>query len=66
MADKCFSRNLISDETYRAITELNITNSDKTRKVLMNVKETISRNSGAYAEFLKVLDESGFKQLVKT
>ena len=66
VADKCFSRNLISDETYRAITELNITNSDKTRKVLMNVKETISRNSGAYAEFLKVLDESGFKQLVKT
>ena len=66
VADKCLSRNLISDETYHGILQLNMTNSDKTRKLLMNVKETISRNSGAFAEFLDVLDESGFKQLVKT
>ena len=65
LADKCISRNLISDETYRAILELNITKSDKTRKLLMNVKETISRNSGAFAEFLEILDEiSGCEQLV--
>ena len=65
MADKFFSRNLISDETYRAIFELNMTKSDKTRKLLMNVKETISENSGAFTEFLEVLDdESGCERLV--
>ena len=64
LADKCISRNLISDETYRAIIELDITKSDKTRKLLMNVKET-TRNSRDFAKFLEVLDEiSGCKQLV--
>ena len=64
MADKCFSKKLISDETYSVMLELNMTNSVKTRKLLMNVKKTISRNSGAFAEFLEVLDESGCERLV--
>ena len=65
LADKCISRNLISDETNRVIFELNITKSEMTRKLLMNVKETISRNSGDFAKFLEVLDEiDGCEQLV--
>ena len=66
VADKCFSKKLILDETYYAILELNMTNSVKTRKLLMNIRKTISRNSGAFAEFLEVLDEiSGCDQLVQ-
>ena len=65
VADKCFSKKLILDETYYAMLELNMTNSDKTRKLLMNIRKNISRSSGAFAEFLEVLDEiSGCEQLV--
>ena len=42
-----------------------MTNSIKTRKFLMNTRKKISRSSGAFAEFLEVLDEiSGCEQLV--
>ena len=59
VADGCISDRLISDDTYAAMLELNMTNADKTRKLLMNVKQTISMNSEAFMKFLEVLEKVG-------
>lgn len=52
----CYSQYLISEDTYRAVLELNLTNADKAMKVLLNVKETIEQKVDMFAEFVHVLD----------
>ena len=66
LSDKCYSKFLISEDTRKAILELNLTNSDKTAKLLLNVKETIKQRPEKYEEFVGVLAETTcFEHLVE-
>ncbi len=64
IADYCYSKNLISDDTYSEIVELNISNADKTRKLLVDVKQNISSKTKAFKDFCEVLEICEFSDLV--
>ena len=59
VADLCFSKNLVSEETFTSILELNMTSADKTRRLLMNIKQTISHDSNAIDKLCCILTEVG-------
>ena len=59
LAGHCWSKELISEQTYSEVVDLNITNADKTRKVLMNVKSNISLQPDALDKFCDILDHIG-------
>ena len=53
----CYSHYLISEDTHRAVLELNLTNADKAIKLLLNVKQTIEQRKDMFQEFIAVLDD---------
>ena len=57
LSAKCYSKSLISEDTRKAILELSSTNSDKTAKVLLNVKEIVKQRPELYEKFVEVLVE---------
>ena len=59
VADHCWNEGIVSAETYAYILELNLTSADKTRKLLMNIKQTISRVPNAMDKFCCILTEVG-------
>ena len=59
VADHCLCEGLVSEETYTSILELNMTSADKTRKLLLNIKQTISQVPNAMAKFCCILTEVG-------
>ena len=66
VSSSCFARSLISEDTYKFVLELNITNAEKTRRVLLNVKQTIQQQEEKFQEFVDILHEvSGCGHLAK-
>ncbi len=63
IADYCYSKNLISDDTYSKIVELNVSKGD-TRKLLVDVKQNISSKTEAFEDFCEVLEICEFSDLV--
>ena len=62
----CFSQCLISEDTYKAVLELNLTNADKARKVLLNVQQTVAVDKNMFEKFIAVIDcTECSKQLAK-
>ena len=59
VAYHCLREGLVSEETYTSILYLNITSTDKTRKLLMNFKQTISHVPNAMDKFCCILTEVG-------
>ena len=59
VADHCLSEGLVSEGTYTSILELNMTSADKTRKLLMNIKQTISQDPNAIDKLCCILTEVG-------
>ena len=59
LSHKCFGKGLISEGTYKSILELNLTNSEKTARLLLNVKQTIEQKQEMLEKFVNVLDELG-------
>lgn len=59
LGDKCFSKGLISEGTYKRILELNSTHHEKTAQILLNVKQTIEQKPEMFETFVNVLDELG-------
>ena len=59
VADHCLSEGLVSEETYTSLLELNMTSADKTRRLLMNIKQTISQEPNAMDKFCCILTEVG-------
>ena len=57
LSHKCFGKRLISDDSYKRILELNLTNSEKTARLLLNVKQTIEQKQEMFEKFVNVLDE---------
>ena len=58
VSDRCLAQGLISDSTRSHILELSIvTNEDKTRKLLEDVKKLIKINSVSFDIFLRILKE---------
>lgn len=51
----CYSRYLISEDTHKAVLELNLTNADKAMKVLLNIKQTIQQKKDMFKEFIDLL-----------
>ncbi len=64
IADYCYSKNLISDDTYSEIVELNISKAGKTRNLLMDVEQNISSKTEAFEDFCEVLEICEFSDLV--
>ncbi len=64
IADYCYSKNLISNDIYSEIVELNISKADKTRKLLMDVEQNISLRTEAFEDFCEVLKNCEFRDLV--
>ena len=52
----CYSHYLISEDTHRAVQELNLTNADKAIRVLLNVQQTIQQKAYLFKEFINLLD----------
>ena len=59
LSHQCYGKGLISEGTYKSILELNLTNSEKTARLLLNVKQTIEQKQEMFEEFVNVLDELG-------
>ena len=59
VADECWSEDLISEETYDAVMDLNLTNADKARRLLKNVLQTISCDPQAFEKFRDIVDKFG-------
>ncbi len=64
IADHCRSKKLISRQTCREIMDLNISNADKTRKLLVDVEQNISSKIEAFEDFCEVLKICEFNDLV--
>ena len=54
---KCYSKYLISEDTFHSINELNLTNAEKAVKVLLNVEQIVQQKKEKFEEFVKVLSE---------
>lgn len=65
VADHCLSKELMSEETYDAIMECNLTNADKSRRLLKNVRQTISLKPDALDKFGVILNELELVDLIK-
>ena len=59
VADHCWSEGLVSEETHTSILELNMTSVNKTRRLLMNIKQTISQEPNAMDKLRFILTEVG-------
>ena len=59
VADECWSDDLISEETYDAVMDLNLIDADKARKLLKNVQHTISCDPQAFEKFHVIVDKFG-------
>ena len=59
VADECWSDDLISEETYDAVMDLNLIDADKARKLLKNVLQTISCDPQAFEKFRVIVDKFG-------
>ena len=57
VADECWSKDLISVETYDAVMDLNLTNANKARRLLKNVWQTISCDPQAFEKFCGIVDK---------
>lgn len=58
LADVCRGKELISHDTYCEIMDLNVTNIDKARRLLMNISTTIEKNPSAFDMFTVALSEA--------
>lgn len=56
VSSSCYSHYLISEDTLKAVLELNLTNADKATKVLLNVKQTIEQKKDMFGKFISILD----------
>ena len=66
VADHCLSEGLVSEETYTSILELNMTSGNMTRRLLMNIKQTISQEPNAMDKLCCILTEvGGYDSVVK-
>ena len=59
VADECWGEDLISEETYDAVMDLNLIDADKARKLLKNVRQTISCDPQAFEKFHVIIDKFG-------
>ena len=59
VADECWSEDLISEETCDAMLDLNLIDADKARKLLKNVRQTISCDPQAFEKFRVIVDKFG-------
>ena len=59
VADECWSEDLISEETYDAVMDLNLTNADKARRLLKNVMQTISCDPQGLERFRGIVVKFG-------
>ena len=57
LSHKCYGKRLISEDTYKCIQQLNLTDSQKTARLMLNVKQTIEQKQEMFEEFVNVLDE---------
>ena len=57
LSHKCYGKRLISEDTYKCIQQLNLTDSQKTARLMLNVKQTIEQKQEMFEEFIIVLDE---------
>ena len=59
LSHKCYGKRLISEDTYKCIQQLNLTDCQKTARLMLNVKQTIEQKHEMFEEFVNVLDELG-------
>ena len=59
VCDECLSRSLISEDLYESLLQLNASDADKARRVLLNVKQVIALREEKFQEFVEVLREVG-------
>ena len=59
VCDECLSRSLISEELYESLLQLNASDADKARRVLLNVKQVVALHEEKFQEFVEVLREVG-------
>ncbi len=65
VADHCWSRKIISKETYSDILQLNKSNSDRTRQLLLNIYSNMTSNPEVLETFCDILVQiGGFDELV--
>ena len=57
VSDYCISVGLISEDTYDNIIQLDLTNKDKARILLSNIRTTLSSNAKAYDDFIIVIEK---------
>ena len=57
VSDSCYSAQLITDEAYNNVL-MTSCEDEKTRKLLVSVRDTISISRGCFEKFLKVLEET--------
>ena len=57
MCDECYGRSLISEEMYESLLQLNASDAEKARRMLLNVKQVIALHEEKFQEFVEVLRE---------
>ena len=58
VADYCISVGLISEDTYDNIIQRDLSDKDKARILLSNIRTTISGNANAYEDFITVMEKA--------
>ena len=65
IATALYSKRLINEETYQSM-DLNITDNDKSRKIMQGVMASVKANSNNYDKFVEVLDDKSHdKEIIK-
>ena len=57
VADYCISVGLISEDTYDNIIQRDLSDKDKARILLSNIRTTISSNAKAFDDFITVMEK---------
>ena len=57
IADYCISVGLISEDTYDNIIQRDLSDKDKARILLSNIRTTISSNAKAFDDFITVMEK---------
>ena len=55
LTSNCYSKFLISAETYKKTMQLNTTDREKVKMVLLNVQQTVKKNTKYFDDFVAVL-----------
>ena len=67
LSDHFFSVSLLTQDVYEQVIQLNMTTSDKTRKVLLCIKKKIEEDSASFELFQDVIGEiESTKELAKS